>query len=516
MHRCTIDGCTMMFSSRRSRNRHSANPNAKLHVDLQRRATATVRASSTFHQLSTTLASPFTTVSSPTELDDEPRLKGLQRYIGGETESRDGRTAESWKPMRFSWCHHDDDDAAIDSFQHLTRLAEMTGNMVETTSPQRSVARRRKSMLPTRCESQQEDWSADSDVEFDVQPTTKSYSDQGELMTTAPLDCSSPLANSASSPPRTLVHDQHPQTTVIHSELNHRPDREPDMKGLIVEDGEGLDNVHHESNESDQSDSDHDHNQPAHHWCTVPGCQAAFQSRCSRDRHSGNVQLHHKLLSTAEQQPDAPASTTTTSSSSSSSRSCTSSEQSDAGVMTSSWPRTTSDTSTSAAAAACFYLMQLRYAGLDSSYRDVHCESSMMQPSAACASPDCTDRQTDCCSAPTQCQSTDVASPARTCAVSKLSSHSQLDECGRDLPPAAVHVSDGGAVCHVCGQSFHDNLVLKEHVETLHPREMYRCTVPGCDKIFSTRKSRNRHSQNDNLHLAVFPPRGATNNLLLL
>ncbi|KAF7631216.1 C2H2-type domain-containing protein [Meloidogyne graminicola] len=28
---CTVQGCQMMFSSRRSRNRHSANPNPKLH-----------------------------------------------------------------------------------------------------------------------------------------------------------------------------------------------------------------------------------------------------------------------------------------------------------------------------------------------------------------------------------------------------------------------------------------------------------------------------------------------------
>ncbi|ELT87209.1 hypothetical protein CAPTEDRAFT_78125, partial [Capitella teleta] len=32
MHKCTVDGCNMMFSSRRSRNRHSANPNPKLHM----------------------------------------------------------------------------------------------------------------------------------------------------------------------------------------------------------------------------------------------------------------------------------------------------------------------------------------------------------------------------------------------------------------------------------------------------------------------------------------------------
>uniref|UniRef100_A0A914DPE6 C2H2-type domain-containing protein n=1 Tax=Acrobeloides nanus TaxID=290746 RepID=A0A914DPE6_9BILA len=32
MHKCSVAGCEMMFSSRRSRNRHSANPNPKLHT----------------------------------------------------------------------------------------------------------------------------------------------------------------------------------------------------------------------------------------------------------------------------------------------------------------------------------------------------------------------------------------------------------------------------------------------------------------------------------------------------
>ena len=41
MHRCTVKGCTMMFSSRRSRNRHSANPNPKLHTpQVKRRISA--------------------------------------------------------------------------------------------------------------------------------------------------------------------------------------------------------------------------------------------------------------------------------------------------------------------------------------------------------------------------------------------------------------------------------------------------------------------------------------------
>lgn len=37
MHKCTVEGCNMMFSSRRSRNRHSANPNPKLHLPQEKK-----------------------------------------------------------------------------------------------------------------------------------------------------------------------------------------------------------------------------------------------------------------------------------------------------------------------------------------------------------------------------------------------------------------------------------------------------------------------------------------------
>lgn len=36
-HKCTVSGCSMTFSSRRSRNRHSSNPNPKLHTPNARR-----------------------------------------------------------------------------------------------------------------------------------------------------------------------------------------------------------------------------------------------------------------------------------------------------------------------------------------------------------------------------------------------------------------------------------------------------------------------------------------------
>ena len=43
------------------------------------------------------------------------------------------------------------------------------------------------------------------------------------------------------------------------------------------------------------------------HKCTVDGCNAGFPSKRSRDRHSSNLNLHRKLLSTTEVIEDAEA-----------------------------------------------------------------------------------------------------------------------------------------------------------------------------------------------------------------
>ena len=206
MHRCTIDGCTMMFSSRRSRNRHSANPNAKLHVDLQRRS-STLRATSGFQQLAHSTPARLQHSSSmhcsANAIDEVLQVK-RPRYSGTELLAMDqqrvhtadilSRTITShWQQDRqstdqrpatmYSWCHADD---TTDSFCHLTKLAEMTNIAVTAvtheptgrdesttsqTAPQttpRPAARKRKNMLPTRCESQEDegDWSADSSDEF--------------------------------------------------------------------------------------------------------------------------------------------------------------------------------------------------------------------------------------------------------------------------------------------------------------------------------------------------------------
>lgn len=73
-------------------------------------------------------------------------------------------------------------------------------------------------------------------------------------------------------------------------------------------------------------------------------------------------------------------------------------------------------------------------------------------------------------------------------------------DSGTELNEICLEENEISVDCHICESKFKDNLALKEHFEVNHPKEMFNCTVKGCEKIFSTRKSRNRHSQNDNLH----------------
>jgi hypothetical protein len=78
-----------------------------------------------------------------------------------------------------------------------------------------------------------------------------------------------------------------------------------------------------------------------------------------------------------------------------------------------------------------------------------------------------------------------------------------------DMP---VPDHEGFLPCTFCRKSLPDTAALKEHYEQLHLGEMYRCTVPGCDKVFSSRSKRNLHSDNEALHTAAQQHTSANDN----
>ncbi|XP_068177683.1 zinc finger protein basonuclin-2 isoform X2 [Antennarius striatus] len=67
------------------------------------------------------------------------------------------------------------------------------------------------------------------------------------------------------------------------------------------------------------------------------------------------------------------------------------------------------------------------------------------------------------------------------------------------LASAGVN-SCGGIPCSICHKMYSNKGTLRVHYKTVHLREMHKCKIPGCNMVFSSVRSRNRHSQNPNLH----------------
>ncbi|KAF4078385.1 hypothetical protein AMELA_G00198700 [Ameiurus melas] len=55
--------------------------------------------------------------------------------------------------------------------------------------------------------------------------------------------------------------------------------------------------------------------------------------------------------------------------------------------------------------------------------------------------------------------------------------------------------------CVLCGKTFYDRGTLKIHYNAVHLKIKHRCTIEGCDMLFSSLRSRNRHSANPNPRL---------------
>ncbi|XP_077381327.1 zinc finger protein basonuclin-2 isoform X3 [Festucalex cinctus] len=66
--------------------------------------------------------------------------------------------------------------------------------------------------------------------------------------------------------------------------------------------------------------------------------------------------------------------------------------------------------------------------------------------------------------------------------------------------PFRLPSAGGGIVCSICQKMYSNKGTLRVHYKTVHLREMHKCKVAGCNMVFSSVRSRNRHSQNPNLH----------------
>ena len=420
MHKCSVEGCNMMFSSRRSRNRHSANPNPKLHTPHLRRkisphdgrthqgpylpglaAFAAVSKPPSFPMPSPAGASgnPFgampPTMLTPENLQKfqmqqmelqrlhELKMSGLYGASGGhqafnaKRHIEDHEGSEDSKRIRMSDSEDDGKEEDGRSLDNQSAKDEAASN--HPTS--QGGGSKRKSRAPTRIthhmaaansggnegdlggRNDEEDFSSDDDDEGFENPLDDNDDDDldnddddqpGPGAAFGGQDGQSGHGGHSPQPPSG---DQRDNPDSGKDNGNHPPKNgEADEEKSC---NENNNNGHHDDLYGDPSSPLHgseadipmdkenpkrcvecgeefaNHFDVKHHYqnvhlrmmhkCTVEGCNAGFPSKRSRDRHSSNLNLHRKLLSTTSN--EAPETTTVTTTSASAVTSATQQQQ---------------------------------------------------------------------------------------------------------------------------------------------------------------------------------------------
>ncbi|XP_058026807.1 zinc finger protein basonuclin-2 isoform X2 [Ahaetulla prasina] len=230
------------------------------------------------------------------------------------------------------------------------------------------------------------------------------------------------------------------------------------------------------------------------HVCTVAGCNAAFPSRRSRDRHSANINLHRKLLT--KELDDMGLD---------SSQPSLSKDLRDEFLMKiyGAPPHLGFDLreDTSSPAGTEDSHLNGYGRGMSEEYMvlDLSTTSSIQSSSSIHSS-----RESDAGS-----DEGILLDDMDGVSDSEESSHkteaaalgvSLSAEVPGSLMFNSVSMNNGGIMCNICHKMYSNKGTLRVHYKTVHLREMHRCKIPGCNMMFSSVRSRNRHSQNPNLH----------------
>uniref|UniRef100_A0A8D9DVX8 Zinc finger protein basonuclin-2 n=1 Tax=Cacopsylla melanoneura TaxID=428564 RepID=A0A8D9DVX8_9HEMI len=402
MHKCTVDGCNMMFSSRRSRNRHSANPNPKLHSPhLRRKISPHDGRSSHAHPI---LIPPLQGGLNPLTFGNFPlltpppdmlhhaqsmdlktmdlSLKQYQQYheeqkmmmenssddynmddedeegivIDGGEDYDDKYFPDNGEKSEDMKIKSDSEEDGVDSNDDSISLADSQGVKEEKVQNMNNRGRKRKSMNPTRISSKQisDDnrvKESDDDVEEEDSKDENRRNDyrihnsegEGKKIKVEVDQEDKKESNNNEHIERNEtdnINKESAETMNALKHLEHISNANNDkIKKYIVpetsdhsdgsEDSDDPENKifgHFENGNTFVSSSDipidtdnplrclsctetfeshfvlKTHYQKEHlklmHKCVIKGCNAAFHSKRSRDRHSSNSNLHRKLLST--------------------------------------------------------------------------------------------------------------------------------------------------------------------------------------------------------------------------
>ncbi|XP_046721218.1 zinc finger protein basonuclin-1 isoform X2 [Silurus meridionalis] len=350
-HKCTIEGCNMVFSSLRSRNRHSANPNPRLHMPMNRnnrdrdmrdglspgeeaeKRDLSRPVSSYISNSEPKLHSSFPSIShsgivfpnlktvqpvlpfyrslvTPAELANTPgNLPSLPLLSSSSVPVSIGDVDSNAEPVPKKKSRKSSMPIKIEKDE----LEERSSSNDDDDDPPASKACEMDCVVKTECDEHGVDHpSIHSSVlnhssHTEEPQTEKKHQAQGCSLTNSLSSFSNMQRDLHEFEEQTCseVLDLQPTEEVTLSEPNHletevRTDGVKDLQMLADDEDDLLHHCDSCNKTFKNSYSARMHYCSVHlkemHMCTVAGCNAAFPSRRSRDRHSANLNLHHKLL----------------------------------------------------------------------------------------------------------------------------------------------------------------------------------------------------------------------------
>uniref|UniRef100_A0A3Q0SU09 Basonuclin zinc finger protein 1 n=1 Tax=Amphilophus citrinellus TaxID=61819 RepID=A0A3Q0SU09_AMPCI len=642
-HKCTIEGCNMVFSSLRSRNRHSANPNPRLHMPMNRNnRDKDLRSSLSADESSQGEKRPE--YGTPISICSAESQKSVPSYMVSHVDSGSKLHSSSFSSMGQSgilFPNLKTVQPVLPFYRSLVTPAELANTpgtlpslpllsssvpVKPITAPEPSMAdpipkkKSRKSSMPIKIEKEMVEQDEQMDKESSSEDETLLHSRDkdecdgnkaGRLCTrpageekeareayngkdkereqsleremteredkgdgsrqteTGVITCtSSPFENRLIDNHCDNLLCQEPNSSKEREDREHTANKMSELKwdegehrltnggALQLIEREGSDGCGDDYGDSGLSHLDPDavlphhceicsknfknpysvkmHYQNVHlkemHMCTVDGCNAAFPSRRSRDRHSANLNLHHKLLT---KDSFSPANALYSHSSLCRDRDsagldyCQDQRERDL-------PHRDPTSQTSVIfrghnrMGLVFPMSKMSTApdsggsGEDGAVLDLSTSSSG-PPRVSGSAQSSWDSDGAGSEEGEGAEEDEEALPMEdsdeSCdgiGVGRPGGEELALEGGRTLGcgeggQGGLQGGGGGSpiTCHVCQKVYSNKGTFRAHYKTVHLRLLHKCKVPGCDTSFSSVRSRNRHSQNPNLHRNLAVSSGA-------
>lgn len=402
-HKCTIEGCNMVFSSLRSRNRHSANPNPRLHMPMNR----------------------------------NNRDKDLRSSLSADESSQGEKRPEYDTPV--SICSAES-QKSVPSYMvsHVDSGSKLHSSSFSSMGQSGILFPNLKTVQP-------------------VLPFYRSLVTPAELANTPGTLPSLPLLSS-SVPVKPITAPEPSMADPIPKKKSRKSSMPIKIEKEMVEQDEQMDK---ESSSEDETllhsrDKDEcDGNKAEGRLCTRPAGEEKEAREAYNGKDKEREQSLEREMTEREDKGDG-------------------SRQTETGVIT--------------CASSPF----------ENRLIDNHCDNLL------CQEPNSSKEREHTANKMSELKWDEGEHRLTNGGALQLIEREGSDGCGDDYGDSGLSHLDPDAVlphhCEICSKNFKNPYSVKMHYQNVHLKEMHMCTVDGCNAAFPSRRSRDRHSANLNLH----------------